>query len=187
MARAKGWVGNLIETALGASAGSRAEPDFPELGVELKTLPIDRDGQPRETTFVCTIELSRIPEIEWPESRVKKKLSRVLWIPVEADPLLPIAERRVGAALLWSPDAEEEAELRFDWEELAGQIACAGAASVTARIGKYLQVRPKAAHGGVRRRVLDGAGEVYAANPRGFYLRTCFTSALLRKHYAGMR
>ena len=33
--RAKGLVGQMLERALGASAGSRAAPDFPGLGVEL--------------------------------------------------------------------------------------------------------------------------------------------------------
>ena len=185
--RAKGWVGMLVEKALGASAGSRAEPDFPALGIELKTLPVDNTGQPRESTFVCTVELSRIPEIEWHDSRVKSKLERVLWFPVQADRELPMSERRLGEPLLWSPAPDEEAALRFDWEELAGRIACFGTESVTAHLGQFLQVRPKAAHSRIRTRVVDGAGEPYAANPRGFYLRTAFTHALLRKHYAGMR
>lgn len=187
LVRAKGWVGMLVEKALGASAGSRSEPDFPELGIELKTLPIDASGMPSESTFVCTVELSRIPEIEWDESRVKKKLERVLWFPVQADRQVPMAERRLGEPLLWSPAPEEEAALRFDWEELAGRIACFGTESVTAHLGQFLQVRPKAAHSRVRTRVVDGAGAPYAANPRGFYLRTAFTHALLRKHYAGLR
>ncbi len=185
--RAKGWVGNLVEKALGASAGSRAEPDFPLLGIELKTLPVDAKGQPRESTFVCTIELSRIPEIEWHESRVKKKLGRVLWMPVQADPGLAIDRRRLGAPLLWSPDREEEAALRFDWEELAGQIARAGTESITAHFGRFLQVRPKAAHSRVRRTVVDAEGLAYSTNPRGFYLRTGFTRGLLDKHYARLR
>lgn len=187
LVRAKGWVGVLVERALGASAGSRSEPDFPQLGIELKTLPVDQQGQPRESTFVCTIELSRIPEIEWDESRVKKKLGRVLWFPVQADRAIPVAQRRLGEPLLWTPDIEEEAALRFDWEELAGRIACGGTESVTAHLGQYLQVRPKAANSRVVRRVMDGAGEPYRANPRGFYLRTVFTQALLAKHYAAMR
>ena len=36
--RDKGWVGMLLETALGATAGSKAEQDFSHLGIELKTL-----------------------------------------------------------------------------------------------------------------------------------------------------
>lgn len=185
--RAKGWVGMLVEKALGASAGSRAEPDFPALGIELKTLPIDGAGQPRESTFVCTVELSRIPEIEWHDSRVKAKLERVLWFPVQADREIPMHERRLGEPLLWSPAPDEESALRFDWEDLAGRIACFGTESVTAHLGQFLQVRPKAAHSRVRTRVVNGEGEPYAANPRGFYLRTSFTHSLLRKHYAGMR
>ena len=182
--RAKGWVGMLVERALGASAGSRAEPDFPTLGIELKTLPVDARGFPRESTFVCTIELNRIPEIEWSQSRVKQKLARVLWVPVLAAAELAVGERRLGEPLLWSPSAEEEAWLTFDWEELAGHIARSGTESVSAHMGRYLQVRPKAAHSRVRTRVFDAEGVPYAANPRGFYLRTSFTRGLLEKHYA---
>ena len=79
--RHKGWIGNLVELALGASAGSRPVPDFPELGIELKTLPVQADGSPRESTFVCTAPLGGL-DVPWAESWVRKKLSRVLWMPV---------------------------------------------------------------------------------------------------------
>ncbi|MEG7688999.1 MutH/Sau3AI family endonuclease, partial [Listeria monocytogenes] len=39
--RDKGWVGMLLELYLGAMAGSKPEQDFPELGIELKTIPVD--------------------------------------------------------------------------------------------------------------------------------------------------
>jgi DNA mismatch repair protein MutH len=182
--RHKGWVGSLVERQLGASAGSKAVPDFPELAVELKTLPVDARGKPRESTFVCTIELNQIADIEWAESRVAIKLNRVLWVPVQADPSVPLGERRVGEPLLWSPSEDDEALLRFDWEELAGLIACGQTESVTAHLGRYLQVRPKAANSHVKRRVVDASGLLYSANPRGFYLRTQFTERLLARHYA---
>ena len=54
--RDKGWVGMLVETALGASAGSKAERDFAHLGIELKTLPVNARGYPLETTFVSLIK-----------------------------------------------------------------------------------------------------------------------------------
>jgi len=57
--RDKGTVGQLIELALGASAGSRAEPDFPHLAVELKTLPVDRNGKPLESTYVCVAPMAQ--------------------------------------------------------------------------------------------------------------------------------
>ncbi|MFT5521994.1 MAG: DNA mismatch repair protein MutH, partial [Enterobacterales bacterium] len=51
--REKGWVGQLLEKVLGATAGNKPEPDFVGLGIELKTLPIDARGFPSESTYVC--------------------------------------------------------------------------------------------------------------------------------------
>ena len=56
--RDKGWVGMLLEIHLGASAGSKPERDFAHLGVELKTIPVDAQGRPLETTFVCVAPLT---------------------------------------------------------------------------------------------------------------------------------
>lgn len=184
LVKAKGWAGQLLERALGASAASRAEPDFQHLGVELKSLPVDARGRPRESTFVCTIALSEIGDVEWESSRVWRKLRRVLWLPIEADRRLLPAERRVGEPLLWSPSAEEESALRFDWEELSGLMGRGAVEAITGHLGKWLQVRPKAANGQARRRALDADGVGFATLPRGFYLRAAFTARLLASHYA---
>lgn len=181
--RAKGFVGVLLERELGARAGARAEPDFPALGVELKTLPVNSRGRPCESTFVTTIELAEIGRVEWAASRVYRKLRRVLWIPVEGERRIPVGARRVGEPLLWSPDLEQEAALRFDWEELAGLIGRGAIESITGRLGRFLQVRPKAAHGRVRRVGTDEEGASFLALPRGFYLRAEFTLGIIRKHY----
>ncbi|NNF97443.1 MAG: hypothetical protein HKM94_11000, partial [Halobacteria archaeon] len=81
---AKGWVGQLIEQCLGATAASLPEPDFQHIGVELKSLPINRHGQPQESTYVCTVPLLDHTGLQWETSWVRRKLQRVLWVPVEA-------------------------------------------------------------------------------------------------------
>src|SRR5471030_2244503 len=81
--REKGWVGTLLEVYLGAMAGSKPEQDFAEIGIELKTIPIDAAGKPLETTFVCVAPLTGNSGVTWESSRVRHKLARVLWIPVE--------------------------------------------------------------------------------------------------------
>lgn len=184
LSRHKGWVGNLVERALGASAGSKPEPDFAGLGIELKTLPVDESGKPFESTFVCTISMSELCDIEWDASRVRRKLARVLWMPVQGDRRLELCRRRLGAPLLWSPDAEELSALRFDWEELAGVVVRLGFEAVTGHAGRVLQIRPKARDSSVRRRGLDADGALIAELPRGFYLRQSFTAQILRKHFA---
>jgi DNA mismatch repair protein MutH len=182
--RAKGFVGGLVERVLGASAGSRALPDFPDLEIELKTLPVDRAGAPLESTFVCTIPLLEIGDVEWAASRVRRKLSRVLWMPVQGDRDIPVGERRLGQPLLYRLTEDDEALLRADWEELAGLIGRGHVESLTGHLGRFLQIRPKAAHSRARRLGFDADGVPFAALPRGFYLRASFTRALLERHFA---
>ncbi len=182
--RAKGFVGQLVELGLGATAGSRAGPDFAHLGIELKTLPVDASGRPVESTFVCTISLPDVGDLEWENSPVRAKLARVLFVPVEGERERPVGERRLGAPLVWSPNVEEERDLKFDWDELAGRIGRGDVESITGHLGRYLQVRPKAADSHARRRAFDGDGVAFAALPRGFYLRAVFTARIVRTHYA---
>lgn len=178
--RAKGLVGQMLERALGATAASRSAPDFEALGVELKTVPVGPNGRPRETTFVCTIPLEQMESTDFERSAVWRKLARVLWIPIEADPKLPLPARRIGAAVLWSPDPGERAALQRDWERVAALIADGEVDGITAHLGDVLQVRPKAAHSKVRRRAPSEDGAIGWSLPRGFYLRTSFTHAILR-------
>ncbi len=174
----KGWAGQVLEIALGATASSRPEPDFQSIGVELKTLPIGRNGKPTESTFVCSINLSAI-ESCWRESLVRCKLARVLWLPVEADPKQPLLARRIGSAILWSPDNAQTAALKNDWQELTGMITIGKLEEITAHHGQYLQIRPKAANAKSLGAAIDSEGEIIRTLPRGFYLRPCFTRQVL--------
>lgn len=177
---AKGLVGQMLEQALGATAASRSAPDFEALGVELKTVPVGPTGKPRETTFVCTIPLERMEKVDFEQSAVWRKLARVLWVPIEANPKLPLPARRIGAAVLWSPSPEERAALKTDWERVAALIGAGEVDGITAHLGDVLQVRPKAAHSKVRRRAPSEDGAIGWSLPRGFYLRTSFTHAILQ-------
>ena len=169
--RDKGWIGILLEIWLGASAGSKPEQDFAALGVELKTIPIDSSGRPLETTFVCVAPLTGNSGVTWESSHVRHKLKRVLWVPVEGDRAIPLAERRVGAPLLWSPSEEEDRQLRMDWEELMDLIVLGQVERITARHGEVLQLRPKAANSKALTEAVGARGEPILTLPRGFYLK----------------
>lgn len=172
----KGAVGQLIERALGATGGSRAEPDFPAIGVELKTVPVDDRGKPRESTYVCTLPLERAAELAWETSWVREKLARVLFVPVihEGD-----APTRLGSPVAFSPTEKEEALLRADFDEIVGLVGAGGVEAVSARVGVVMQLRPKAASSRVRTVARDGEGGRILVNPRGFYLRPSFVAAIL--------
>lgn len=181
--RDKGWVGMLLELYLGAMAGSKPEQDFPELGIELKTIPVDAAGNPLETTFVCVAPLTGNSGVTWESSHVRHKLSRVLWIPVEGERQIPLAQRRVGSPLLWQPNEEESETLRRDWEELMDLIVLGQVERITARHGEVLQLRPKAANNKALTEAIGEQGQPILTLPRGFYLKKNFTRALLARHF----
>ncbi|MFC0226251.1 DNA mismatch repair endonuclease MutH [Serratia aquatilis] len=181
--RDKGWVGMLLELYLGAMSGSKPEQDFPELGIELKTIPVDASGKPLETTFVCVAPLTGNSGVTWESSHVRHKLARVLWIPVEGERQIPLSQRRVGSPLLWQPNQEEEELLRRDWEELMDLIVLGQVERITARHGEVLQLRPKAANNKALTEAIGEQGQPILTLPRGFYLKKNFTGALLARHF----
>lgn len=177
--RAKGWIGQLVEAALGGEGGSRPEPDFAALGVELKTIPVGRDGAPRESTFVCTAPIEGDFEASWDTSRVRRKLAHVLWVPVVGDRAEPPGARTIGTPRLWVPDAAEEAALAADWQQLSELIAGGELHRIHGRLGAVLQLRPKGANAADYAWMLDEEGGWVRAVPFGFYLRAGFTRGVL--------
>ncbi len=181
--RDKGWVGQLLEWHLGASAGSKPQQDFAHLGIELKSIPISYSGKPLETTFVCVAPLTGVHGLSWEHSHVRQKLSKVLWIPVEGEREIPLAERRVGTPILWTPSEEQEKLLKADWEELMEMIVLGDVEKITARHGEVMQLRPKAANSRVLTVAYGASGKPIKTLPRGFYLRTQFTAQILSQYF----
>ena len=181
---AKGWMGQLIEMTLGATASSLAEPDFQLLGIELKTLPLTASGKPKESTYVCTVPLTNLSEQHWENSWLKRKLSRVLWLPFEADKRIPLTERHIGNAIIWSPDEEETRQLQQDWDELMELVSFGQLDHISSHMGNYLQIRPKGANAKSLTMTQDEEGNTISTLPRGFYLRPEFTQRILSSHYA---
>lgn len=179
LTKQKGWVGNLIETFLGANAGSKAERDFASLGIELKTIPIDNQGKPLETTFVSVAPLMANHGVIWETSHVKYKLTKVLWIPIQGERTITLADRKVGRPILWTPSPQQEQQLKQDWQELMDMITLGQVEKITAHYGTYLQIRPKAANGRALTEAIGESGQIILTRPRGFYLKKSFTWQIL--------
>jgi DNA mismatch repair protein MutH len=179
----KGWVGQLLESVLGAQAGSEAKPDFPLLGVELKTIPVNTNGQPLESTYVSVVPLGHLTDLQWQDSVVWQKLRRILWIPIIGERDHPPGQRIIGNPLLWEPSLHQAQILQNDWEEHMEKISLGLLDQLKSTDGVYLQVRPKAANSKVLCPVFDNDGAVTQTLPRGFYLRTKFTKEIITSSY----
>lgn len=180
----KGWIGQFLELILGAESGSLAQPDFPELGIELKTLPIDENGNPLESTYVSVVPLINIQGLYWDNSVVRHKLMHVLWVPIVASKHLAVEERQIAMPFLWRPNEEEEQTLKQDFEDVLDQVSMGNIENLDARYGEILQVRPKAANSKALTDAIGPDGITIQTLPRGFYLRPQFTKKCLQQQFS---
>ena len=162
----KGLIGQMLELWLGASAGNRPEADFSGLGVELKSLPIKANGRPAGATFVSRVPQYTGSAIQWRSSSVRKKLQRVLWIPVEsARSRTAFSALHIGNPILWSPTAGLEAALQADWEELSELLQLGRAEALHPGMGTWLHVRGL---------LTPGRNRTTMVERQAFYLRPRF-------------
>lgn len=189
--RHKGLIGQLLESALGSSGHSDAAADLPHLfapdgspGIELKTVPLQPSGVPRESTWVTRLPMrGELPTFAG--SSVARKLACVLWLPLA--PLLPGAEpetRRLLQPRLWQPDAQTWAQLAADYQTALEAIAAGQSEDLRGHLGSILQVRPKAANAAVRVPGWDADGQTADVLPLGFYLRPAFVGRVLQQAVA---
>lgn len=179
----KGWVGQLIEWHLGATAGSKPEQDFKHLGIELKTIPIDQNGKVLETTFVCSAPILNTRQLNWENSNVRNKISQVLWVPVQGERTVPLGDRVVGNSFLWSANQQQSKLLKLDWNEIMEKISLGQIESITARDGQVMQLRPKAANGKCLTDAVGADGQIIKVRPRGFYLKKIFTQSIISQQF----
>lgn len=182
LTRAKGFIGQLLELALGTNAKQLDQPDFLHLGIELKTLPIDPDGHPKESTFICSAQIPN-HETDFMSSRVWRKIAQVLWVPIITLPQQPLAQRRLATPLLWSPKGALLQALQQDWEELTTLLKCGHFDALSAHTGQYLQIRPKAPNAKTFIQVIDQNGDRISTVPKGFYARTQLTQQIMQTNY----
>ena len=176
----KGFQGELVERFLGASAPGLPIPDFPNLGCELKTLPLDASMRPLESTFICAAPLDADAPANFDESILWHKIARVLFVFVVAPRDYPYEKRFVAGYRFWRPDGSQIKAIHSDYEELMEKVKSGRVDEITARDGTVIQMRPKAADGTALTRVSGADGTLIMTRPRGFYMRRSFTMSLMR-------
>jgi DNA mismatch repair protein MutH len=180
LTHAKGWIGQAIEKYLGATAGCLPIPDFPDLNLELKTLPLHQNAKVSESTYVTTLPLLGDFSLIWEQSSCFQKLQQVLWILIEGDKAIPYHQRRIIKGILWQPDALQNEILKRDWETITEMVIQGQVEEIHGGIGEYLHIRPKAADSSMTTQSMNQQGQVIQTLPRGFYLRTQLTNQFIQ-------
>jgi DNA mismatch repair protein MutH len=180
--RQKGWQGQFIEVCLGANSGSLSQPDFVDLQIELKTLPIDYNGKVQESTYVSVLNLANQQIQTWQQSAVYHKLKHVLWVPIAKEQQGSVMDSVIATPFLWQPTQAQLKTLQMDWENALEMVNLGKVDQLNARQGEILQVRPKAANSKALTKAFNRQGESIETLPRGFYLRSQFTQQILNEN-----
>lgn len=180
----KGFAGLLIELFLGANAHNLTLPDFISLNVELKTLPLKVNLMPEESTFLCSADLRPENFLPFEQSPLYHKMSNMLFVLLLAPRGFPMAERRILGYFFFTPNQEQWQTIKEDYQDFA-ELICSGQSNlINGSMGSIIQMRPKTANGEHIIQARDSDGHAYYTRPRGFYLRSTFTSQLCRQFLA---
>lgn len=166
---AKGFIGQLIEVALGASAEANPIQDFPNLKIELKTIPINYDGKATQTTHVCIFHHDTFGQ-SFENSNLYNKLKKILWVPIEGNTEIPFTERHIGRAFLWELKEDDLELIKQDWEEIMDFLTTNDITQLSAKIGNQMQIRP--------------SGKIKGVPQYSFYLKTSFTNKILLEEFS---
>ncbi|CAL4317798.1 DNA mismatch repair endonuclease MutH [Buchnera aphidicola] len=179
----KAFTGHLLEKILGANIGSKVQQDFSDIGVELKTVPVNKKGVVLESTFICSVPLIKNIALIWSNSFFYEKIRRILWIPIQGDNSVSLSDRLIGKPFLWTPDSVQENLIRCDWEEFMDLIILGKVEEITGSHGEVLYILKRSINYSYLTRAIGKDGSVIYIEPRCFYFRKKFTYSVLKKNF----
>jgi DNA mismatch repair protein MutH len=173
---AKNVLGDVMEWYYGIPKNNSPEPDFPEAGVELKTLPLKRTGtglRIKEPTSIGMIDYKTLPGEAWERASVHKKLDQILFVFFVINP-----EDQMGSVvrevLLWRPATGDNAIFRVDWTRTRDLVAANRAYLLSESQARALAARRKGS-GGAGERGSWQPGSPLEAKSRAWALKSAFT------------
>lgn len=179
----KGFAGQLVELFLGANAHNLSLPDFTQLNLEMKTIPLGVNLTPVESTFICATDLKSESFVPFEQSPLCHKLSNVLFVMLLAPKNFPMAERRILGYFFFKPNAEQLRIIKDDYQDFSDLVCSGQSESITGTMGSIIQMRPKGINGESLVQSRDSDGSLIYIKPRGFYLRRSFSSQLCRTFF----
>ncbi|MGI6230439.1 MAG: Sau3AI family type II restriction endonuclease [Tractidigestivibacter sp.] len=179
----RGSFGNAIEEYyFEYKPNSDSEPDFPKVGLELKTTPMKRGAHKslvaKERLVITMIDYMTVVNETFETSHLLDKASKVLLISYlwekNKDPL----DYEVILAELWGLPKEDMPQFKADWETVVNKVRAGHAEDISGSDTLYLEACTKAADSTVRR------NQPYSdvlAKPRAWALKASYMTAAENK------
>ena len=185
----KGTSGLIVENLLGIRNNNRDEADIPEIGCEIKILPLQRnrngDIKAKEPTAIQMINYMEVSQETWETAKLRNKINLTFWV--------AYLDKKDGVALnqndyvivdyfLDHPTDVQNGVFRQDWEEIRRYIVEGRADRLSCSMGVYLEPKTKGANNRDKTQAPDGQGGTLMARRRAFYYKKHYTNTAIIPH-----
>ena len=180
--KGKGAIGQIIEReGFGMANNNEARPDFGNLGIELKVLPLKRTSKKeltvKERTKVCSINYVKLIDEVWDSSHAKNKLNEILFVFYEYDPKDP-KNSAILDHTFFKLENSDEPLIRSDWERTRSLVE-KGLAHELSESQNVILAASRAGTGGLDESKWDiQPNKEIRARKRAFSLKPSFTKVL---------
>ncbi len=180
----KGASGLIVETLLGIKNNNFADADIPEIGCEVKVLPIqkNKDGKikVKEPTQIQMINYFEVANEKWETAKIRKKITLTFWIVYlakENSKSLDQNDYRIIDYFIDHPNSDKLEVFKADWEVIQAYIIKGWADKLSCSMGTYLEPKTKGANNQDTTNAPDGQGGITRARRRAFYYKKAYTNS----------
>lgn len=167
---------------------SSPEPDFRDVGIELKSTPMKRSSgnklAPKERLVLGLINYMTINGLEF-EGSFKKKNEKLLVVFYEWSEDKEFYEYRILKVVLWTYPKEDLWIIKEDWNIIAEMVKAGMAHQLSERLTRYLAACPKGVGQDQDMRAQPGStipAKQRALSLKQAYVNKIFTESIYEKH-----
>jgi len=179
----KGASGLIVESLLGIKNNNNAFADIPEIGCEVKILPLhfNTKGQikAKEPTQIQMINYFEVANENWETAKIRKKISLTFWVVYLAkngSKTLHQNDYKIIDYFVDHPNDTKIITFKNDWELIQDYIRRGLADKLSCSMGEYLEPKTKGANNQDKTDAPDGKGGSTRVRRRAFYYKKNYTN-----------
>jgi len=179
----KGASGLIIENLLGIKNNNISDADIPEIGCEIKILPIQKNKngeiKAKEPTQIQMINYFEVAREKWETAKIRKKINLTFWIVYlakENSIKMQQNDYKIIDYFVDHPDENKILVFKRDWELIQDFIKKGLSDKLSSSMGEYLEPKTKGANNQDKTNAPDGKGGEIRAKRRAFYYKKKYTN-----------
>ncbi len=180
----KGASGLIVESLLGIENNNNDDADLPEIGCEVKVLPlqINKNGEVKvkEPTAIQMIDYFTVTNETWETAKIQKKISLTFWIVYlakESGKKYSQDNYIIIDYFLDQPTINVKQIFKKDWENIQDYIKKGWADKLSCSMGTYIEPKTKGANNQDLTNAPNGNGGIIKVRRRAFYYKKNYTNS----------